>query len=808
MRKDDGAIIVDKYGQARCRFGDVEYRMHGGYQEPFPLYPGEVQSGRVEKLEVVVVNTALHCVALRDFDTRKAGDEWYFPGPNTYIPRAEVQRIKLIKAHVIKNNSALRLKTKRMHKDYDGIERMAGEEYLVRKLGAFMPQVETEIVEEVKAVVLTERKALHLRALKTFTDIYKQKRKAGEEWLVTIEMAETHIKDVSEQVVGPVKITTLTDREYAVVLDPFVNGEQMLGTRQIRRGETSFFLLPGETLEGNKVQKVHVLSEDDALLVRANKAFNDTMDPARMVNPFRKATAAPSKTGSNASGGINRRPGDLWMVYGPCEYVPSVEVEIAEKRQALPLDENEGIYIRNRQTGRVRSVIGETYMLEPTEVLWEKSLPKEVEQLLLKQGFGNTYVPPGTGGRAVVAAPKITRNKTRVVTFRVAHNSALYVYDYKKKTPRIVFGPDLVMLGPDEQFTVIRLSGDKPKRPNVVSTLTLMLGPDFMTDVVTVETSDHARLNLTLSYNWHFEADRSHPKTAMEIFSVRDFTGDACKAIASRVRGAVAAETFDNFHKYSAKLIRSSVFGIKDGKVGDRLVFKTNHLVITNVDVQSVEPVDRQTRASLQKSVQLAIEITTQSQQARAKHQALKEEEMAKGQLEQQRLKNKSAAERTRKELLELEAESKGVESKGQATADAEAKSAAAKIEADASVQMANARAKAAAIEAEAKLKQAVDEQAQEIKHQTALMELEVKKAKSLADIEAEKFKLTVDAIGSDTIAAIARAGPEMQAKLLQGLGLKSMLVTDGKNPINLFQTAGGMVSSPQVAAAAAATSD
>jgi len=44
-------------------------------------------------------------------------------------------------------------------------------------------------------------------------------------------------------------------------------------------------------------------------------------------------------------------------------------------------------------------------------------------------------------------------------------------------------------------------------------------------------------------------------------------------------------------------------------------------LVITNVDVQSVEPVDAQTRESLQKSVTLAIEITTKSQEAESQHQ-------------------------------------------------------------------------------------------------------------------------------------------------------------------------------------------
>ena len=46
-------------------------------------------------------------------------------------------------------------------------------------------------------------------------------------------------------------------------------------------------------------------------------------------------------------------------------------------------------------------------------------------------------------------------------------------------------------------------------------------------------------------------------------------------------------------------------------KVKARLTFPQNNLTVTNVDIQSVEPVDQRTRDSLMKSVQLAIEITT-----------------------------------------------------------------------------------------------------------------------------------------------------------------------------------------------------
>lgn len=84
------------------------------------------------------------------------------------------------------------------------------------------------------------------------------------------------------------------------------------------------------------------------------------------------------------------------MIYGPTDFFPPVEVEIIQKRTAIPLDENEGkmmkklfiyflgIYVRDIRTGKVRAVVGQTYMLKPNEELWKKELPKNVEDLLEK----------------------------------------------------------------------------------------------------------------------------------------------------------------------------------------------------------------------------------------------------------------------------------------------------------------------------------------------------------------------------------------------------------------------------------------
>lgn len=781
QRDANGEVQKDTHGQVKLLHADLEVRLA---QDPFPLYPGETVKVGVSPLRVVAANTALRLKALLDFKdengvVRVAGDEWLFEGPGTYIPRKEVSIEETVKATVINVQQAIRLRARKECIDRDGQARVTGEEWLVKKVGAYLPGAYEEVVSLVTAYVLTEKTALHLRALRTFKDDFGLTRRSGEEWLITMQQTETHIPHVYEEVVGVVPITTLNSRQYSVVVDPVDDaGRPQLGKRKLVKGEKSFFSMPGERLE-NGIQDVYILSENEGLVLRAIESFIDETEQDRTKQ--------------------ERRPGDLWMKRGPCEYVPPVEVEVVARRSAIPLDENEGIYVRNIKTGKVRSVTGSTYLLNQDEELWEKDLPAPVEDILSQSrdplafrsernafSTANAMASKGPVQQYVVppTQPGNKREKTRVVSYRVPHNAAVQIYDYKQKKARVVFGPELVMLEPDEQFTLLSLSGGKPKQPNTIKSLCLLLGPDFCTDIITVETSDHARLQMQLAYNWHFEVrKRDDPAEAAKLFSVPDFVGDACKAIASRIRGAVAAVGFDEFHKNSARIIRASVFGVEDNKVRDRFNFPQNSLAITNIDIQSIEPVDQRTRDALQKSVQLAIEITTNSQEATARHEAERREQEAKGRLEKQRISDQADVERARKELLEIQA-------KSEAIAHAEA----AKIEAESAVDQARLKADAMKIEAEAELERLQKAREAELKFIGEQNTLEIRKMSESSAIEVDKFKRMVDAVGQDTLKAIALAGPDMQVKLLGSLGLKSTLITDGKSPINLFSTAFGLL--------------
>lgn len=491
VRTAEGEVVHDQFNQAKLQHGEFEFRIHDKFPDPFVLYPGEVQVEGIKRLRVVPADTALHLRVTRKVDKYVAGDEWLFIGPATYYPRVEEDIVRAVEAIVIKKNHALKFRAEKKCTDSLGIERDAGEEWLVRTPGAYLPQIEEVLVETTSAHILTDKTALHLCALRTFKDVYGVQRKAGEEWLVTADIAETHVQDVHEAIVGTVSILTLTNRQYCVIVDPVVDGVQKRGTRQLRKGECSFFLQPGEKCENGTIEDVCILADDEAVLLQATESFVD------------KAVASLTDENNNNNSAhqqqkeIKREAGERWMVHGPREYIPPIQVQVLEVRKAIPLDKNEGVYVRDKKTGLVRAVKGQTYMLQPTEELWAKNLSPEVEELLFSQSAGSAYVSDPTQSSTTVTSTwgssrqskhksDRKRDPTRVVTFEVPHNAAIQVYDYKTTSSRIMFGPTLVMLDPEEQFTKLRLAGGVPKEPNVIRTLCLQLGPDFMRDRVRV----------------------------------------------------------------------------------------------------------------------------------------------------------------------------------------------------------------------------------------------------------------------------------------------------------------------------------
>lgn len=771
------------------RFGITEVRLHG---EPFPLYPGEslVDASSptdfdraIKPLPVVKADNGVNLRAIFNFTddqgvARRAGDEWQLRGPLTYIPTANIEVVKFVAPQIITPGHALRLKALQDLTDRSGVHRATGEEWLVRDSGAYLPDVFEEVVKLETANTLTPKVALHLKSLAHFKDQFGKERHLGDEWLVTVEDSEHYIPDVTEEVVRVVNLTVLNSRQFCVVMDAVDkgSGRPRLGYKELRKGPQSFFLRPGEQLEAG-IQNVIILEADEALVVTAVDEFDDVLPDGKKVR---------------------RSPGESWMVHGPAEYFPPIEVGTPEKRKAIPLNENEGLYVRDIPTGQVRSVLGpQAYLLKSNEVSYEKVLIPLVEDILKNGGaVGDPEVRKLAyfeGARDPVSK---TRDKTRVVTYRCPSNCAVQVYNYQHKTARVVFGPDLVVLGPHESFNVLFLSAGKPKKEGALITVCLVLGPDFITDHVVVETSDHARLKIEISMNNYFKVIKGDPASEAKLFAVPDFIGFASREVASRVRGVVAGIPFEQFHKYSADIIRSAVFGKDEaGSVREELLFSSNNLVITNVDVQSIEPIDQNMQDSLSKSVQMAIEIATKSIEMSAQHEAKRTEQKARGELERQKLQNEKEAEMARKTLLELQAVTAAVESTGQAKAEAQAQAEKQLIEGQSAIEIAQLKADAATIEATEHLESQRLGRSAELDFLRKQNELEIAKAKELSGIEVLKLSQVVGALGKGTILKVAKSGPESKIKMLKALGIKNLLITDGHTPVNLYQNPQGSYS-------------
>jgi len=84
-------------------------------------------------------------------------------------------------------------------------------------------------------------------------------------------------------VIGVVNITTLTNRQYCVVLDPVdAKGNPQFGRKKLMKGEKSFFLMPGERLEKG-IQNIYVLGEDEGLILKAVEGFVDSVSSVTVM---------------------------------------------------------------------------------------------------------------------------------------------------------------------------------------------------------------------------------------------------------------------------------------------------------------------------------------------------------------------------------------------------------------------------------------------------------------------------------------------------------------------------------------------
>jgi major vault protein len=80
------------------------------------------------------------------------------------MPRVEVKIVEHVSPRTIVSNTALKVRARRETNDSKGDHRDAGEEWLIRDLGFYIPGINEEIVDVIEGKIINDTTALLLEA--------------------------------------------------------------------------------------------------------------------------------------------------------------------------------------------------------------------------------------------------------------------------------------------------------------------------------------------------------------------------------------------------------------------------------------------------------------------------------------------------------------------------------------------------------------------------------------------------------------------------------------------------------------------
>jgi major vault protein len=153
-----------------------------------------------------------------------------------------------------------------------------------------------------------------------------------------------------------------------------------------------------------------------------------------------------------------------------------------------------------------------------------------------------------------------------------------------------VLGPKTILMEFSDTLDILRLSMGKPKNTDTLfETVYLNIYNNKITDIVEVETSDHVKVQLKLSYNVNFEGD------PQKWFTIENYVKHLCDHLRSILKGSIRKRTIEDFYGSSTEVIRDTILGekplpLKDGDPTKRLgrLFAENGMRVTDVEVLGV----------------------------------------------------------------------------------------------------------------------------------------------------------------------------------------------------------------------------
>jgi len=431
---------------------------------------------------------------------------------------------------------------------------------------------------------------------------------------------------------------TLERLEYCILVDESGNKRYEKGPQVVFPKPTEKFIvhkgqIKSRAIELNEIQGIHVKvissytddhgtkhAEGDELFITGKEtAIYYPREEHSLISYDGKskhfATAVPA---GEARYVMNRLSGEIQTVPGPAMLLPDPRKEVIVRR-VLSDNQCNLWYPGNDEALSYNQALREVAQAAPTTrsgVVSEGDYERSVRKLAKKRGRGEQLSRGlslsaeasvmekslhGDAGMDIVAdefSRASTYTQPRTVTLNTKFQgvpsidiwtgyAVMVISKTGKRHPEV--GPKTILLGYDESMEVLKLSTGKPKttdRP--FRTAFLRVANNKVTDIIDdLETSDHVRVKVKISYNTDFTGD------PQRWWDVENYVKFLCDHVRSVLKNAVRKVKIADFYATAEDFIRDTVVGEK-GENGDRvgMLFSENGMKVTDVEVLFVKIVD------------------------------------------------------------------------------------------------------------------------------------------------------------------------------------------------------------------------
>uniref|UniRef100_A0A7S2D290 Band 7 domain-containing protein n=1 Tax=Octactis speculum TaxID=3111310 RepID=A0A7S2D290_9STRA len=292
--------------------------------------------------------------------------------------------------------------------------------------------------------------------------------------------------------------------------------------------------------------------------------------------------------------GVKRCAGEQYRIKGPCQFVPGPYETVKRTVNSIILHAGQGIYVKNNDTSEIRLVEGPLpFLMDTFESLYMKSLPEE----------------------QAVAVGVSWKQSYEAIKLQLSTGEIICVVD-PSGAERVYMGPQGLLLGPQDEVKILKLSGGKPKGSTMFDVARVSVGPDFMSDRIICSTKDNMEIEMLVTYKWQLLLNQT---SAVQLFQTEDFVGIACRKLQSKIRECAAEKNFQEFKVDTVRHLQAGMFsnnvavpsGDEKVNLDNCLFFEDLNYLVTEVDVKELEPLDkglkRQFNAELQERMKVLV---------------------------------------------------------------------------------------------------------------------------------------------------------------------------------------------------------